>query len=103
MYKLGFYVTPEHADEVKQAIFATGAGQIGEYSECCWQVLGEGQFRPSDKSQPYIGEAGALEKVSELRVELVCEDGLIRSVVAALKDAHPYEEPAYDVVRLEDF
>ncbi|TNC83110.1 MAG: NGG1p interacting factor NIF3 [Oleiphilus sp.] len=103
MYKLGFFVPPEHAEPVKKAIFETGAGKVGEYAECCWQTLGQGQFRPGEHSSPFIGRADVLEKVDELRVELVCSDQLIRSAVAALKSAHPYEEPAYDVVRLEQF
>jgi hypothetical protein len=64
--------------------------------------LGEGQFRALDGSQPFIGQKGVVEKVAEWKVELVCEDELIRDVIAALKMAHPYEEPAYDVWRLEN-
>lgn len=103
MYKIGFFVPPDDAERVKQAVFDAGAGQVGHYTECCWQTLGQGQFRPGENSDPYIGSAGVLETVNELRVECVCADEHIHTAVAALKKAHPYEEPAYDVVRLEVF
>ena len=102
MYKFCFYVPESHVDEVKQAVFATGAGRIGNYDQCCWQVLGQGQFRPLDGSNPTIGEQGALEYVNEWKVELVVADELIHSAVKAMKAAHPYETPAYDVWRLSD-
>ena len=103
MYKLCFYVPATHVEEVKAAIFATGAGRIGNYDSCCWQVLGQGQFRALEGSNPFLGQQGAIETVDEYRVELVCEDDLIKAAVAALKEAHPYEEPAYDVWPLSDF
>ncbi|MDK2777540.1 MAG: YqfO family protein [Pseudomonadota bacterium] len=102
MYKLVFYVPADHLEPVKQAVFAAGAGQIGDYADCCWQVEGSGQFRPLAGSDPFIGRQGEIERVTEYRVELVCEDDLIRAAVAALKKAHPYEEPAYDVWQLAD-
>lgn len=103
MYKLVFFVPDEFAEQVKEAIFATGAGQIGNYADCCWQTSGSGQFRPLAGSDPFIGRCGETERVNELRIEMVCEDDLIRAAVAALRKAHPYEEPAYDVWRLESF
>lgn len=103
MYKLGFYVPASHLEQVKQAVFATGAGRIGNYDCCCWQVAGQGQFRPLDGSKPWIGRQGSVETVEEYRVELVCVEELIKAAVAAMKLAHPYEEPAYDVVKLERF
>lgn len=102
MYKLVFFVPTTHLNPVKAAVFATGAGKIGNYQECCWQVKGEGQFRPVEGADPFVGNTGVLEVVEEYRVELVCDDALIRSAVAALKQAHPYEEPAYDVWQLAD-
>lgn len=100
MYKLNFYVPESHLEEVKHAVFAAGAGKIGDYDSCCWQVLGQGQFRPLAGSKPFLGQQGAVERVSEYRVEMVCEAKRIRAAVAALLDAHPYEEPAWDVVAL---
>ncbi|TDV46432.1 hypothetical protein EC919_11124 [Pseudomonas graminis] len=102
MYKLAFFVPPSHVEQVKNALFAAGAGRIGAYDCCSWQVLGQGQFRPLDGSQPFIGQAGEVEQVQEWKVELVVSDELIRRVVTALKDSHPYEVPAYDVWKLED-
>ena len=102
MYKLAFFVPESHLDVVKAAVFSTGAGEIGDYQECCWQVLGQGQFRPMASADPFIGNAGILEQVDEFRVELVCQDALIKEAIAALKQAHPYEEPAYDVWQLAE-
>jgi len=103
MYKLCFYVPASHLELVKQALFDGGAGRIGAYDQCVWQVLGEGQFRPLAGSQPFIGSAGQVEKVPEYKVEVVCADAQIADSVARLKQAHPYEEPAYQVWKLEDF
>ncbi len=102
MYKLAFFVPVEDAEAVKEAVFACGAGRIGDYEACCFQTPGTGQFRPLTGADPHIGEVGSLEQVEELKVELVCEDSIIRAAVSALKLAHPYEEPAYDAWRLED-
>lgn len=95
MFKLEFYVPVEYAETVKSAIFAAGGGRIGDYDRCCWETLGTGQFRPSESATPFIGEPDELEKVPELKVEMVCEDNLIDTVITALIDAHPYETPAY--------
>lgn len=102
MYKLCFFVPEDHAEPVKQAVFEAGGGRIGDYDCCAWQTRGDGQFRALDGADPYLGKVGEVERVSELKVELVCRDDLIRSVIAAMKSAHPYEEPAYDVYRLEE-
>ncbi|MDB6143161.1 MAG: NGG1p interacting factor 3 protein [Pseudomonas sp.] len=103
MYKLSFFVPPSHVDAVKNAVFAAGGGRIGAYDSCSWQVLGQGQFRPLDGSQPFIGQTGEIEQVEEWKVELVVADDLIASVVVALKQSHPYETPAYEVWKLADF
>ena len=105
MYKLCFYVPVNAADAVKAAVFATGAGTIGDYQQCCWQSEGTGQFLANSGANPAIGNIGELEKVAELKVELVCADAHIKAAVEALIDAHPYEEPAYqcwNVLGLED-
>jgi structural hemagglutinin/hemolysin toxin protein RtxA len=102
MYKLGFYVPESHLESVKAALFDAGAGRIGDYEHCCWQVLGEGQFRPLQGSHPFIGQAGEVEKVPEYRVELVCSEAHVRAVLAALRLSHPYEEPAFDLVELAE-
>lgn len=103
MYKLCFYVPESHLEIVKEAVFDSGAGQIGDYDRCCWQTLGQRQFRALEGSNPFIGEKGRVEQVPEYRVELVCKDHLIEAAIAALRKAHPYEEPAYDVLVVEEF
>ncbi|EKT4467449.1 YqfO family protein [Pseudomonas juntendi] len=103
MYKLAFFVPPSHVDVVKAAVFAAGGGRIGDYDHCAWQTLGQGQFRPLDGSQPFLGQAGQVEQVQEWKVELVVADDLVAQVVAALKASHPYETPAYEVWRLAEF
>ncbi|AXM98179.1 NGG1p interacting factor NIF3 [Pseudomonas plecoglossicida] len=102
MYKLAFFVPASHVDVVKAAVFAAGGGRIGDYDHCAWQTLGQGQFRPLDGSQPFLGQAGQVEVVEEWKVELVVADDLVAQVVAALKQSHPYETPAYEVWRLVD-
>jgi hypothetical protein len=95
MYKLCFYVPTADAEAVKQAVFATGAGRIGDYDCCAFEIQGTGQFRPLEGSNPHIGQQQKLEKVAESKVEMVCEDHLIKAAIQALIEAHPYEEPAY--------
>ncbi len=101
MYKFCFFVPPEHAEQVKQAVFSAGAGKLGAYQECCWQALGTGQFRPGANSQPFVGSVNQLEYVEELKVEMVCAPEYMQQVLQAFKTAHPYEEPAYEIIRLE--
>lgn len=103
MYKLCVYVPASHLEVVKQALFDAGAGRIGDYDSCCWQVAGQGQFRPLAGANPFIGSQGTVESVEEYKVELVCDASIVAAAVAALKRAHPYEEPAYQVWRLESF
>ncbi|MBH3413351.1 MULTISPECIES: NGG1p interacting factor NIF3 [Pseudomonas] len=103
MYKLAFFVPASHVEVVKAAVFAAGGGRIGGYDHCAWQTLGQGQFRPLDGSQPFLGQTGQVEVVEEWKVELVVADDLITQVVAALRQSHPYETPAYEVWRLERF
>lgn len=103
MFKLCFFVPESHLEQVKNAVFAAGAGRIGDYEHCAWQVLGQGQFRPLAGSQPFIGQQDVLETVAEYRVEMVCAEAAIDAAVAALRQAHPYEEPAFDVTRIEQY
>lgn len=102
MYQLSFYVPQEDLEQVKTALFAKGAGKYRNYDCCCWQVLGQGQFRPLSGSNPHIGQVGDVEMVTEYKVEMLVDDALIREVVAELIHVHPYEEPAYAIVRMED-
>ena len=103
MYKLTVFVPEEALEQVKSALFAAGAGKIGDYEQCCWQVQGSGQFMPLAGSQPNIGAQDKLETVDEWRVEMVVATARIKAVIEALKQAHPYETPAYDVIEVLDF
>lgn len=103
MYKISFFVPEEYADRVKQALFDAGAGRLGDYDCCAWQTQGTGQFRPLPGSRPFIGQQGLLEKVAELKVELICADEHIKAAVAALRQAHPYQEPALEVWKMDTF
>ncbi|WP_262964859.1 NGG1p interacting factor NIF3 [Methylobacter psychrophilus] len=100
MYKLSFYVPEAQLEAVKNALFAKGAGHYKAYDQCCWQVRGEGQFRPLPNSQPTLGQINRLEKVIEYKVEMICTAVVIKEVVQTLLDVHPYEEPAYEVYKI---
>ncbi len=100
MYKLSFYVPESHLELVKNALFAKGAGHYSTYDQCCWQVLGEGQFRPLADSRPYLGKIRQLEKLAEYKVEMICIDAAIKEVVQTLLSVHPYEEPAYEIYKI---
>jgi len=102
MYKICVYVPEKSVETVKQALFDAGAGRIGNYDSCCWQTEGIGQFRPLAGSNPAIGSQGEVEFVREMKIELVCADELVAGVVQALRDSHPYEEPAFDVWQLAE-
>lgn len=91
------YVPAASADAVRDGLFAAGAGTIGDYSHCSWTVSGTGQFLPHDGASPTIGEVGSVERVTEDRVEVIAPARLRADVLAALRAAHPYEEPAFDV------
>lgn len=103
MYKICVYVPEKSVETVKKALFEAGAGRIGNYDCCCWQTAGVGQFRPLQNSNPTIGKQQVVEQVAEIKIELVCDDSVLKQAVVAMQDSHPYEEPAYDVWRLETF
>lgn len=103
MYKLTVFIPDSHVELVKAALFAAGAGTIGHYDQCSWQILGQGQFKPLAGNQAFIGDTDKMSTVAEWRVEMVVQDIHIQSVIAALKQSHPYETPAYDVIKVEDF
>jgi len=94
------FVPPENAEAVRAAVFAAGAGRIGDYSQCSWSVTGTGQFLPGDGASPAIGGVGALARVVEDRVEVVAPARARREVLSAMRAAHPYAEPAFDIVAL---
>lgn len=96
LFKISLTVPATHVEIVKDALFAAGAGRVGAYDRCAWQTSGSGQFRPLPGSNAFIGEIGAVERVEEYRVELVCVAGRLSAALAALVAAHPYETPAYE-------
>mgnify|MGYP000893963166 CR=1 FL=1 len=94
------FVPVENAEQVRNAMFDAGAGQIGDYSHCSWSVTGTGQFLPHDGASPAIGSVGSVERVTEDRVEVVAPARIRAHVLAAMRAAHPYEEPAFDIIAL---
>jgi dinuclear metal center YbgI/SA1388 family protein len=94
------FVPQENADPLRLALFAAGAGQIGDYSHCSWSVAGIGQFLPGQGAAPAIGSVGSVEHVVEDRVEVIAPASARAAVLAAMRTAHPYEEPAFDVLAL---
>jgi hypothetical protein len=98
--KLVVFVPAEALDAVRDAVFAAGAGRIGDYGRCSWYAEGTGTFRGGESTNPAIGERGVEERVPELRLETVFPEERHAEVVAALRAAHPYEEPAFDVYPL---
>ena len=98
--KLVVFVPREALDKVRAALFDAGAGRIGEYEHCSWYAAGTGRFLGGDRSSPTIGERGKEQRVSELRLETVYPEERHDDVVAALRAAHPYEEPAFDIYPL---
>jgi structural toxin protein (hemagglutinin/hemolysin) RtxA len=103
LYQLYFYVPKTHLGKVKDAIFKAGAGRIGNYVECAWETKGRGQFCPLPQSNPFLGKTNILEKVIEYKVEVVCEKNFLKKVITALRAAHPYETPAFGIIKLENF
>jgi hypothetical protein len=101
MYKLNFFVPVDEKESVKQALFDVGVGKYENYDMCSFETLGVGQFRPIDGAKPFLGEVDMLEKADEYKVEMICSDELIKEAVKTLKEAHPYEEVAYEVLKME--
>jgi hypothetical protein len=98
--KLVVFVPREALDPVRDALFAAGAGRIGAYQRCSWYTAGTGTFLGGEGTAPTVGESGREERVAELRLETVFPEESQEEVLAALRDAHPYEEPAFDIYQL---
>jgi hypothetical protein len=98
--KLVVFIPPEALDAVRDAVFAAGAGRIGDYERCSWYTEGTGTFLGDDGTAPAVGEPGREERVHELRLETVYPADREAEVVEALRAAHPYEEPAFDLYQL---
>ena len=100
MLKLIYYVPESHLKSTKLAIFEAGAGGIGNYAHCAWQVLGTGQFKPVKGANPFIGASDTLEKIPEWRVETIVPENKASAVAKALRVSHPYEEPAFEFIQI---
>jgi len=100
--KFTTYVPEAHKESLLEALFAAGAGHIGEYDECSFSTQGEGSYRPSAQAQPFEGQANIRSLVSEVKIELVFPHWLEKRVIQALFSAHPYEEVAYQVIKTEN-
>jgi dinuclear metal center YbgI/SA1388 family protein len=101
-YKLVVYVPSSHQLAVRQAAFSAGAGQIGSYDQCSFNSQGIGTFRGNQESEPFIGIPGELETTEEIRFETILPGSLVNKVISRVIKAHPYEEVAYDLIRLEN-
>ena len=100
--KIVTFVPSSHADTVRLVLGAAGAGKIGKYSYCSFTTLGKGRYKASDDAKPFIGKAGESEVVEEERIEVVCERSKARDVIVAMRQAHPYEEVAFDIYPIID-
>ncbi|HEY0908217.1 MAG TPA: hypothetical protein VGE35_02600 [Candidatus Paceibacterota bacterium] len=100
-YKIVVYVPEKDADKLRTAMGNAGAGIIGKYSHCTFTIKGVGRSLPMEGANPAIGTVGKLEEIAEDRIETVCEADRLAAVLKAVRDNHPYEEPATDVYPIE--
>ena len=103
MKKIIIYIPIEYKEKVKNAMFHAGAGTIGQYKNCCFETLGVGQFLPSSKATPFIGKNLELSKIKEYKVEMICNDSCLVAAIEEMKKAHPYEEPAFDIIETVNY
>jgi len=96
--KVVVFVPVDAADRVSQAMTQAGAGQQGDYSDCVYETQGIGQFRPNDRANPALGQAGQLQRVTEKRLEMLVAEDKLTGVMRAMRQTHPYEEPAFDIL-----
>jgi hypothetical protein len=99
-YKVVVTVPENEADKLREAIGNAGGGKVGNYTYCSFSVKGTGRFLPIDGAKPAIGQVGQFEEVAEERIEITCDSENVKAVVAAIREAHSYEEPAIDVYEL---
>ena len=103
--KIAVTIPIDNVNEVREAICKAGAGIIGNYTNCSTSTRSVGTFKPNDEANPYIGKINNLEFVEEEKLEVVCNVDKVKNVIARLREVHPYEEPAIDIIPLidEDF
>jgi hypothetical protein len=103
MHALIVYVPLTHANAVRKALGDAGSGKIGNYEHCSFSSKGTGRFRPLKGANPHVGDIGALDLVEEERIEVIIPNDVpLKSVIDALRKAHPYEEPAFHLIKLVD-
>ena len=102
MYKLIIFVPIDSNEKFKEELFKVGAGRLGDYSHCCFETIGTGQFKPLAGSNPTIGQQDKIEKVKEVKLEMIVDEKSIERVITQLYVSHPYEEPAFDLIKLEN-
>ena len=100
--KIVVTIPAKNVEEVRNAICGAGAGVIGNYTYCSMSTKCIGTFKPTDEANPYIGKSNNLEFVQEEKLEVVCDIKLVKKVITALREVHPYEEPAIDIIPLLD-
>lgn len=100
--KIVVYVPPENADDVRLALGAAGAGQIGEYTFCSFSTIGVGRYTPSPNARPHIGNPGRPKQTEEERIEVICERTKAKEAIKLMKQAHPYEEVAFNITAIID-
>lgn len=96
-------VPESHAEAVREALGKAGAGKIGNYDYCSFSCKGTGRFHPLSGANPAIGEIGKIEEVPEEQIQTVCYTSDLHKIISAIKEAHPYEEPAIDIIPLLNF
>lgn len=101
-YKVVVTVPEDEADKLREAIGNAGGGKVGNYTHCSFSVKGTGRFLPIDGASPAIGQVGQIEEVAEERIEISCDQDSVRAVIAAIREAHSYEEPAIDIYELTE-
>ena len=99
MYKVIVFVPTIDKEKVKEAMFACGGGALGDYTHCCFETDGIGQFKPGIGANLHIGSVDIVERVKETKVEMIVKTENITEVLKAMKNAHPYEKVAYDVFK----
>ncbi len=102
LYKLEFFVPAQDKEKVISSLFEVGAGEIGNYSNCSFQVSGKGTFKPNDKASPHVGQKNKLEEADEVKAEILFPFYLQQKIINTLFEAHPYEEVAYYIHKLEN-
>lgn len=104
LYHVIIYAPVADATAIRAAVAAAGAGKLGNYDSCSFSSQGTGRFRPLEHATPHIGEAGGdIEEVEEERIEVVVQEADLKSVLASIKETHPYEEPAIVVTEMVDY